>query len=107
MARLKQLSSRLQTLAPRTLPVASASPERIRGRQGMAIRAAFLQAHPLCRECEQRDRVRAALIVDHIVPLALGGADTDANKQSLCLACNREKTARDQAEITARRGGEG
>jgi 5-methylcytosine-specific restriction protein A len=34
--------------------------------------------------------------VDHIVPLELGGSDSDANKQSLCRECHAAKTDRER-----------
>lgn len=36
-------------------------------------------------------------ICDHIVPLAEGGTDDESNLQTICQACDREKT---QAEAT-------
>jgi 5-methylcytosine-specific restriction endonuclease McrA len=32
-------------------------------------------------------------LIDHVIPVALGGATTLANLQLLCGACNREKGA--------------
>jgi 5-methylcytosine-specific restriction protein A len=40
--------------------------------------------------CEGR-----ATIVDHIVALALGGADTDTQTQAVCDHCHRAKTSRE------------
>ncbi|MGR3913989.1 MAG: HNH endonuclease, partial [Gammaproteobacteria bacterium] len=40
--------------------------------------------------------------VDHIVPLADGGADTDDNLQLLCGSCNRIKGKRSMAYLFAR-----
>jgi len=41
-----------------------------------------------------------AYVVDHIVPIALGGEEFDeSNLQALCGICNREKTKVDQAKI--------
>ena len=34
--------------------------------------------------------------VDHVVPLADGGADTDSNLQTLCSACHGRKTRDEQ-----------
>ena len=45
--------------------------------------------------CEQRGKVTAATQRDHIVALAKGGEDTEANTQALCDECHREKTAED------------
>jgi len=43
-------------------------------------------------------------IADHIVPIALGGAEFDLNNvQLLCEFCDREKTRLDKAEIAKRR----
>ena len=43
-------------------------------------------------------------VVDHIVPLSKGGADTLANKQAAHRSCNRAKGARDHAPIVRRSG---
>lgn len=56
-------------------------------------RAAVLQDEPVCRACRQH----AATTVDHIVPLAHGGARLDrANLQPLCVDCHTDKTQTDQ-----------
>lgn len=72
--------------------------ERIRGRKGVALRKARLQAEPLCRICRAKDRVTLATVSDHIKPLALGGTDTDDNVQCLCKDCHDAKTAQEQGE---------
>lgn len=44
-------------------------------------------------------------VVDHIIPIALGGEEFDeSNLQVLCGDCNREKTKEDQAKIAKKRG---
>lgn len=43
-------------------------------------------------------------VVDHIVPLARGGADTLSNKQATHNDCNSKKRARDYAPIIRRSG---
>lgn len=43
--------------------------------------------------CKAKGLVRLATVVDHIVPLALGGADTDDNTRNLCDSHHREVTA--------------
>jgi 5-methylcytosine-specific restriction enzyme A len=54
----------------------------------------FLAAHPLCEQCKRDGKVRAAAHVDHMLPLAEGGAPYDwANLQALCAPCHSEKTA--------------
>ena len=49
--------------------------------------------------CLSRDRVTAAVAVDHVVPKAQGGTDDLENLQSICQECHDIKT---QAEKGAR-----
>ena len=71
------------------------------------LRAATLRAEPLCRGCRARGRIMAAVEVDHIVPVAMGGAKWDrANLQPLCEPCHKEKTGRDQGRIAAEQRGD-
>lgn len=65
---------------------------RIRGRKGQKLRAQRLAAEPLCRICHERGRITAAIVPDHIVPLAKGGEDVDSNIRCLCEACHAEVT---------------
>jgi len=67
--------------------------ERLRGRRAVAQRLRRLRAEPLCRDCAARGLVREATVPDHIVPLALGGDDTDENTRSLCTDCHQARTA--------------
>jgi len=54
------------------------------------MRKLILHRDPVCRACERK----AAEEVDHIVPLAKGGARLDArNLQGLCKPCHSTKTA--------------
>jgi 5-methylcytosine-specific restriction protein A len=66
--------------------------KRTAGRRLQRDRAALFAREPLCRECQRHGRVTLATIRDHIVPLAEGGADDDANTQPLCQACSDAKT---------------
>ncbi len=43
-----------------------------------------------CVECDSNQRLE----YDHIIPLALGGSDTERNLQLLCELCNRSKGPR-------------
>ena len=55
------------------------------------MRKRVLLEEPACRVCG-----RPATTVDHIRPLALGGAPYDRSKlQALCLAHHHQKTARE------------
>lgn len=46
-----------------------------------------------CRRCGAGPRDER-LVIDHIVPLALGGTSDDDNLQTLCHPCNQGKGAR-------------
>lgn len=72
--------------------------ERIRGRKGVELRKHRLRKEPLCRHCYAKGIVKAADEVDHILPLANGGTDTDDNVQSLCHQCHAIKTAGEAAQ---------
>ena len=67
--------------------------DRLRGRAAVIQRLRRLQAEPLCRDCAAKGRIREATVPDHIVPLALGGDDSDANTRSLCTPCHGTRTA--------------
>jgi 5-methylcytosine-specific restriction endonuclease McrA len=97
---LKTLKPRIKTATNR-IKTMSANPTatpRLRGRAGVEARARWLRAHPLCVMCHADGVIAAASIVDHIIPLALGGRDDDTNKQSLCDACHIEKTKTDGSQ---------
>lgn len=72
----------------------SSPDKRIRGRKGAALRKRRLANEPLCRDCfnAEPQRIRAAQVVDHVLPLALGGDDVDANCRSLCHDCHYTRT---------------
>lgn len=93
--KLKALRSTLQTIPSR---LAVQSTERLRGRAAVTRRSRWLYANPLCVECEKEGRVTAATVPDHITPLWAGGADSEANLQSLCAACHDVKTTQEAAE---------
>ena len=77
--RLATLKPRLNKLAHR-LPTQTTETQRTRGTTGMKRRAGFLQARPLCAECDREGRTTLATIADHKTPLWAGGADSlDAN----------------------------
>ena len=63
------------------------------------VRLLHLSNEPLCRLCAAQGRVTAADLVDHILPIADGGAVLDEdNLQSLCRRCHDAKTAEDLAK---------
>ena len=64
---------------------------RIRGRKGVALRKARLErTNRLCERCQAKGRTEIAKVVDHIIPLALGGLDVDDNTRNLCHDCHYE-----------------
>lgn len=66
-----------------------------------AVRAAVLREQPLCRVCAEAGVSVPAQVVDHVVPIKLGGARFDrTNLQALCVPCHNRKTA---SERQARR----
>lgn len=59
-------------------------------------RLRWLRANPLCAHCLRAGITTAAREVDHVVPLAKGGADNETNLQSLCIACHVQKSRADR-----------
>jgi len=56
-----------------------------------------------CDECG-KTFPKDNLILDHIIPIALGGDEFNENNlQILCLGCNKIKTKKDYAEISKAR----
>lgn len=52
------------------------------------------------RDAWEDNRPTRNFIADHIIPIAIGGAEFDLeNIQNLCEVCNRKKTRRDAARI--------
>jgi len=70
---------------------------RMRGRRLQTERARLFAAAPLCVLGELAGRVTLATVRDHVVPLAEGGTEADANIQPLCDDCSERKTA-DEAQ---------
>lgn len=77
--------------------VAASTDCRIRGRKGVELRRRRLANEPLCRHCIEKGLTTAAIEVDHIIPLAFGGTDTDDNVQCLCEDCHLLKSALEDA----------
>jgi len=76
--------------------------KRRTGRRGVEERERIHRRdNGLCQHCLARGIVMIGTEVDHITPLSAGGNDTDSNKQLLCSACHKAKTA------TERKGGRG
>lgn len=59
--------------------------ERLRGRAGQRQRQRRLKrTSGLCEMCMAEGRTTIATVVDHEMPLALGGTDEDSNTRNLC-----------------------
>lgn len=59
-------------------------------------RAAYLEQNPWCVDpfFDHVGKKRLAIHVDHIIPLADGGADDETNYRGLCKHCHSKKTAK-------------
>lgn len=65
------------------------------------VRTQQLLDFPICKKCEEKDILKEAVQVDHIIPLEEGGEPYDpSNLQSLCFRCHVLKSA---SETRARR----
>jgi 5-methylcytosine-specific restriction protein A len=91
---------KINTLKPRintidTRQGSGAAVERIRGYRLTQIRErVLLRDGYACRRC---GRVSATeLVVDHIVPLHLGGAESDENRAAICKECHELKSATEE-----------
>ena len=67
-------------------------------RRKIAARQNWRCANPNGK-CKLKDCDLEEYDVDHIVALALGGADDESNMQALCPACHRKKTETDQHQV--------
>lgn len=72
----------------------SSEGKRIRGSAGQTARLRRLKrTNGLCEMCLELGTTRLATVVDHIKPLAQGGADIDSNTRNLCDDHHAEVTA--------------
>ena len=62
------------------------------GRAWRRIRLQYIQAHPLCEQCELEGRLTLAEEVHHILPLANGGTNDEDNLVALCKSCHSKVT---------------
>lgn len=100
--KLATLKPRLATLVTQRIPTQET--ERLRGRAAVTRRARWLDAHPLCVECEAEGKTTAADVVDHITPLWKGGRDDESNFQSLCQVPHHDAKTKAEAAERARGG---
>lgn len=62
------------------------------GYQWRKLRKRFLDAHPLCEQCQLKGRYTPATEVHHIKPLADGGTNDEKNLMALCKSCHSRIT---------------
>lgn len=65
------------------------------GSRWRKIRAAYVQAHPLCEDCLNAGRYTPVAEVHHILPLDHGGTHDESNLRSLCKPCHSRQSALD------------
>lgn len=70
-----------------------AKAKRARGRAGAEQRRRRLAAEPNCRDCAAEGVQRPAAEIDHIVPISMGGTDTDDNVRALCRPCHAVRSS--------------
>ena len=99
--RLRTVPPRLRPAPDRARPAETRSDQRITGRRLQDRRLRLWAARPYCAACGALTRYPDGFELDHVVPLAAGGADTDDNCQILCIACHESKT---RADMSALRG---
>ena len=66
------------------------------GYQWRKLRKRFLDAHPLCEQCQFQGRYTLATEVHHIKPLADGGNNDESNLMALCKSCHSRITLRSE-----------
>jgi hypothetical protein len=66
-----------------------------------SLRAYKKQLNPLCEDCLRKGILRDMKVVDHIIPIAQGGAALDMdNLRSLCESCHNRKSNKDRFKRT-------
>ena len=72
--------------------------ERGYGTQWQKIRAIKRARDPLCEWCKANGIVRLAELVDHYIPLAVGGTHDMEGLVSMCRSCHGLKTEQDKVK---------
>jgi 5-methylcytosine-specific restriction protein A len=94
MGKLTSLKPKVATID--THRGSSAAVQRIRGWRLHKIRERILLRDGYT--CQICGRVSVDLDVDHIVPLHLGGAESDENRQALCHDCHKKKSEQEERQ---------
>jgi 5-methylcytosine-specific restriction protein A len=93
--------SKVMPLEPAAHAKPIAATARITGRRLQRIRAEQMRTQPLCVRCDERGIARVFDVIDHIVPLALGGADVADNRRPVCTPCHLVITAEQFGRLPA------
>lgn len=105
MVRLTTIKPRLKS-PPSRLQPSRAGDVRIRGSALQTIRERILRRDGgICRcdRCKASGDVKLATIVDHRIPLWMGGREDDDNRQAINEDCHNLKSA-EEAKLRARGG---
>ena len=100
MARLKTVFRDVGRIPSRVRKSTTES-VRIKGRALQSIRFDRWRSDPHCETCGRITAYPYGFEIDHIVPLYQGGADSDSNRQLLCVdgpdyeGCHTAKTRED------------
>ena len=90
---MKTLQPRIRTLDVR-IAKAGTGTKRLTGNSRYAVVKRFARENPqVCAACQKVGLVSFGDDLDHIVPLWQGGSESDSNRQWLCRAHHKEKTA--------------
>lgn len=103
MGRLQMLRPRVSVQGGGTVRTERAGDRRIRGSGLQKIRDRILSRDGgicRCERCRASGDTRIATIVDHIVPLWMGGTEADENRQAINAECHDLKSA-DEARVRA------
>ena len=94
MPKITSIQPRITTLNTRV--GSPAAVRRIVGRELTRIRERIMARDgAACRQCGM---MAGRLEVDHVHPLALGGSESDENRQLLCVACHQIKSKEEGTE---------
>lgn len=94
MTRLNSLPPRLAAVSSKVKPLTVANTVRMTGRKLQRTRERIWANNPHCASCGRVVALRD-FELDHIVPLHKGGAESDENRQVLCVGCHAAKTKED------------
>lgn len=69
--------------------------DRLPGYKWEELRRKILFRDDICVICKKE----VSMEVDHVVPVALGGSDSEDNLQGLCVDCHKKKTSQDIEKV--------